>query len=65
MTLELAYTEGRPVERQMSLTGKFEDLATLQERLKHSPAFQRIMAERSLQSGPNIVTEIPAPEESD
>jgi hypothetical protein len=47
VTLELAYTEGRPIERQMSLSGKFEDLAALQERLKHSPAFQRIMAEKS------------------
>jgi peptidyl-tRNA hydrolase len=48
VTLELAYSEGRPVERQMSLSGKFEDLAALQERLKHSPVFQQIMAERSL-----------------
>jgi len=29
ITLELAYTEGRPIERQMSLSGNFEDLATL------------------------------------
>jgi hypothetical protein len=48
VTLELAYSEGRPIERQMSLSGKFEDLAALQERLKHSPVFQQIMAERSL-----------------
>jgi hypothetical protein len=65
ITLELAYTEGRPVERQMSVSGKFEDLAALQERLKHSPAFQQIMAERSLQNGPNVLPEIPALEKSD
>jgi hypothetical protein len=55
ITLELAYSEGRPIERQMNLSGKFEDLAALQERLKHSPVFQQIVAERSLQSG-QIVT---------
>jgi hypothetical protein len=54
VTMELAYTEGRPIERQMSLSGKFEDLAAMQERLKHSPAFQRIMAQESLQSGQNV-----------
>jgi hypothetical protein len=56
VTLELAYSEGRPIERQMSLSGKFEDLAVLQERLKHSPVFQQIMAEKSLQSGQNVTS---------
>ena len=57
VTLELAYSEGRPIERQMNLSGKFEDLAALQERLKHSPVFQQIMAERSLQSGQNVTNQ--------
>jgi hypothetical protein len=30
----LAYRWGRPVERQISASGKFEDLAALQERIK-------------------------------
>jgi hypothetical protein len=34
ITLELAYTEGRPVERQITASGKFEDLAALQERIQ-------------------------------
>jgi hypothetical protein len=40
ITLELAYTEGRPVERQMSVSGNFEDLADMQKRLENSPAFK-------------------------
>jgi hypothetical protein len=43
ITLELAYTEGRPVERQMSVSGKFEDLADMQKRLENSPAFKELM----------------------
>jgi hypothetical protein len=43
VTLELAYSEGRPIERQMSLSGKFEDLAVLQERLMQSPTFRQII----------------------
>lgn len=34
ITLELAYTEGRPVERQISASGKFEDLQALMERVR-------------------------------
>jgi hypothetical protein len=41
ITLELAYTEGRPVARQVQMSGKFEDLQALVERMEHSPAFQR------------------------
>jgi hypothetical protein len=43
VTLELAYTEGRPIERQMSLSGKFEDLLELQERVAQSQAFKQLM----------------------
>jgi hypothetical protein len=42
VTLELAYTEGRPIERQMSLSGKFEDLLELQERVAQSQAFKQL-----------------------
>jgi hypothetical protein len=42
VTLELAYTEGRPIERQMSVSGKFEDLLELQERVAQSQAFKQL-----------------------
>jgi hypothetical protein len=67
VTLELAYTEGRPVERQVQLSGDFEDLQSLLDAMKHSPAAQESLrrSDYSLQSGQNAVTEIPALEESD
>jgi hypothetical protein len=40
--LDLAYREGKPVERQMSLSGKFEDLLELQERVAQSQAFKQL-----------------------
>lgn len=40
ITLELAYTEGRPVERQIVASGKFEDLAALQAQVMQSQAFR-------------------------
>jgi hypothetical protein len=67
ITLELAYTEGRPVERQVQLSGDFEDLQSLLDAMKHSPAAQESLrrSDHSLQSGPTVVTEIAAIEESD
>jgi hypothetical protein len=40
----LAYKWGKPVERTISATAKFEDLAELQKRLESSPAFQEFMS---------------------
>ena len=69
VTLELAYTEGRPIERQMSLSGKFEDLAALQERFDIRPgtftaAFPgRAFGKRDLRAtGPRLdrVLKVPA-----
>jgi hypothetical protein len=40
ITLELAYTEGRPVERQITASGKFEDLQALMERMSNAPSLQ-------------------------
>jgi hypothetical protein len=36
ITLELAYTEGRPIERQISMSGDSEDFAEMLERFKDS-----------------------------
>ena len=49
VTLELAYTEGRPIERQMSLSGKFEDLASLQQRVMQSEAFKEITSQKAVE----------------
>jgi hypothetical protein len=35
--LDLAYREGKPVERQAIATARFEDLAELQQRVRNSP----------------------------
>jgi hypothetical protein len=60
VTLELAYSEGRPVERQMSLTGKFEDLATLQDKLKNSPAYlEHIASLQKTVEGKEIAPALP------
>ena len=41
-TLSRAYHEGKPVERSISATGKFEDLLELQERVSQSPTFKQL-----------------------
>jgi hypothetical protein len=38
VTLELAYAEGRPVERQISVSGDVEDFAAMLEKARQSPA---------------------------
>ena len=38
ITLELAYSEGRPVERQISVSGDVEDFAAMLEKARQSPA---------------------------
>ena len=40
ITLELAYTEGRPVERQIQVRGEFEDLRALKERVDNLPSLK-------------------------
>jgi hypothetical protein len=42
-TLSRAYHEGKPVERSISATGNFEDLASLQQRVAQSPAFKQLI----------------------
>jgi hypothetical protein len=67
ITLELAYTEGRPVERQVQLSGDFEDLQSLLDAMKHSPAAQESLrrSDYSLQSNPTVATEVPPLKKSD
>ena len=43
VTLELAYVEGTPVRREISVTGTFESFETVLERLKESPEARRMM----------------------
>jgi hypothetical protein len=38
VTLELAYTEGRPIERQISVSGDVDDFAAMLEKARQSPA---------------------------
>jgi hypothetical protein len=42
ITLELAYTEGRPVERSIAAHADVEDFPKLLAKLKYSPAFQAL-----------------------
>ena len=44
----LAYKWGRPVERQISATAKFEDLETLQSRIAQSPTFKQIASQKTV-----------------
>jgi hypothetical protein len=39
VTLELAYTEGRPIERQISVHGDVDDFEAMLEKARNSPAF--------------------------
>lgn len=48
ITLELAYTEGRPVERQVQIRGEFEDLQALRERVLSLPCFQKTVEGKEL-----------------
>ena len=49
ITLELAYTEGRPVERQIQLSGQFDDLQTLMDAVKQTPTGREMLAQDSWQ----------------
>jgi hypothetical protein len=60
--LDLAYREGKPVERQISATAKFEDLATLQEKLKSSPAYWDYIESSKALQGKETCPALPEPE---
>jgi hypothetical protein len=49
ITLELTYTEGRPVERQIVATAQFDDLKALQDRIRSLPSFQKTVEGEVLQ----------------
>ena len=49
ITLELAYTEGRPVERQINMSGDFDDLGEMLERLRGSDEWARISGQKTVQ----------------
>ena len=52
--LDLAYSEGKPIERQVQITGDFEDLGTLLNRIRESPVAMRELADLpSLRAMPN------------
>jgi hypothetical protein len=61
ITLELAYTEGRPIERQLVATGKFTDFQSVIERVKSSPVVRAALGDvidvDSLQSGQNVTNQ--------
>jgi hypothetical protein len=40
-TLSRAYHEGKPIERQLTASGRFEDLAELMERMNNAPSLQK------------------------
>ena len=60
VTLELAYTEGRPIERQISVSGDVEDFAAMLEKAKQSPAFMDSLQKSVL--GNEIAPTLPEPQ---
>jgi hypothetical protein len=48
ITLELAYTEGRPVERQINMSGGFDDLGEMLEKLRGSDEWARISGQKTV-----------------
>jgi hypothetical protein len=63
ITLELAYTEGRPIERQLNVNANALDFPTLLEKLKQSPAFQALEnSSQKAAEGKEIPPALPAPE---
>ena len=49
ITLELAYSEGRPVERQIQVTGGYDDLGDMLEKLRGSDEWARISGQKAVQ----------------
>jgi hypothetical protein len=52
VTLELAYVEGTPVKREISLTGTFESAEAVLERLRQSPEAMRMFGNLGVQKPP-------------
>jgi hypothetical protein len=62
-TLSRAYHEGKPVERSITATGKFEDLLELQERVSQSPTFKQLTdSSQKTVEGKEIPRELPGPQ---
>jgi hypothetical protein len=60
VTLELAYTEGRPIERQISVSGDVDDFAAMLEKAKQSPAFMDSLQKSVI--GNEIAPTLPEPQ---
>jgi hypothetical protein len=58
--LIIAYLEGKPVEKQIQAHGDFEDLQTLLEAMKHSPASQASL--QKTVEGKEIEPALPEPQ---
>jgi hypothetical protein len=61
VTLELAYTEGRPFDPQIKENAHFEDLGAMLNRERSTPEFKRlyggVVDANSLQSGQNVTNQ--------
>ena len=60
VTLELAYTEGRPIERQISVSGDVDDFAAMLEKARQSPAFMDSLQKSVI--GNEIAPTLPEPQ---
>ena len=58
----LAYKWGKPVERSITATTDFEDLATLQEKLRQSPAFLEHISSQKAVEAKEIIPALPEPQ---
>jgi hypothetical protein len=54
ITLELAYSEGRPVERQISVSGDYDDLGEMLEMVKNSDEWKRISQQKTVEIPPAL-----------
>jgi hypothetical protein len=66
VTLELAYVEGLPVKREISVQANFESGESVIERIKASPEAMRMLGRMGVQKSPSIfeaeITGEPEPE---
>jgi hypothetical protein len=63
ITLELAYTEGRPIERQLNVNANALDFPALIEKLKQSPTFQALQnSSQKTVEGKEIPPALPTPQ---
>ena len=63
ITLELAYTEGRPVERSIAAHADVQDFPALVEKLKQSPTFRALQnsSDKAVE-GKEIPLALPTPQ---